>query len=201
MVKNVIFDFGGVLLDWDLRYLFAKLIDDPQELDWFLANVITKEWHFNADKGTALTEMVAARCSEFPDHTHLIEAYAARFNETIPGTIAGTPEIITELAARNVPLFGITNFGSEFFAGYRPAQPLFTHFQDIVVSGDEKLHKPDPAIYALAMRRFGIEPASAIFIDDNLANAESAREFGLNTHHFTAANSLRSELTRLGLLG
>ncbi len=198
-IRNVIFDFGGVLIDWDLRYLFEKLIADPAELDWFLENVVTKEWHFNADMGVPLDRMVAERKVEFPDHAHLIDAYSRRFNESIPGTVAGTPGILAELSAREIPLFGLTNFGAEFFAGYRPTQPLFDHFRDILVSGEEKLAKPDPAIYALACRRFAVVPGETLFIDDSLPNVESAREFGLLAHHFTDADALREELLRYGL--
>jgi len=201
LIKNVIFDVGRVIYQWDLRYLFAQLIDDPIELDWFLKNVVTEEWHFRHDAGTPLAEMIPQRQAEFPDHAHLIDIYAKRFNDTIPGPVEGTHAIIEELHGRSVPLFAITNFGAEFWDGFRPTAPIFDVFTDIVVSGREKLVKPDPAIYALAVQRFGIDPASTIFIDDNLANIQSGRKFGLNGHHFTDAGRLRGELNKLGLLG
>jgi 2-haloacid dehalogenase len=144
--------------------------------------------------------MVAERIAEFPEYATLIAAYASRFNETIPGPVTGSLEIVQELADSGVPLFAITNFGAEFWQGFRPTQPIFDLFQDIIVSGTEKLVKPDPAIYALALQRFGIRPGQAIFIDDNHDNVISARENGFAVHHFTDASSLRRELVTLDLL-
>ena len=199
-ITTVVFDVGKVLFKWDLRYLFAKLIDDKKELEYFVSNVVTPKWHFQHDAGRPLAEMTAERTAEFPQYAALIDAYATRFNETIPGPIDGSLEIVSELAERGVPLFAITNFGAEFWDGFRPTQPIFDHFGDIIVSGVEKLVKPDPAIYALALRRFGLQPGEAIFIDDNLDNVISARANGFAAHHFRDAKSLRIELNDLGLL-
>jgi 2-haloacid dehalogenase len=198
--RSVVFDVGKVLFEWDLRNLFAKLIDDAAELDWFLANVVTNEWHFQHDAGRSLDEMVAERRAEFPQYAHLIEAYQNRFNETIPGPVAGSLEIVRELAERDVPLFGITNFGHEFWEVFRPTQPIFDLFDDIVVSGTEKLVKPDPAIYQLALRRFDLEPGEGIFIDDRLENIDAAIANGFAGHHFMGAEGLRAQLIVLGLL-
>jgi 2-haloacid dehalogenase len=144
--------------------------------------------------------MVAERVADFPQYAALIEAYHTRFNETIPGPVEGTLEIVSELVNLQVPIFAITNFGAEFWEMFRPTQPIFDHFGDIIVSGVEKLIKPDPAIYALALDRFGLQPGDAIFIDDNLDNIISARENGFVGHHFTDAATLRSELMALELL-
>jgi 2-haloacid dehalogenase len=144
--------------------------------------------------------MVAERITEFPEYAKLIAVYANRFNETIPGPVTGSLEIVQELAEIGVPLFAITNFGSEFWDMFRPTQPVFDRFQDIIVSGVEKLVKPDPAIYALALQRFGLKPGEAIFIDDNHDNVVSARNNGFAAHHFTDAASLRAELVALNLL-
>lgn len=199
-VTTVVFDVGRVLVQWDLRHLFAKLIDDGAELDWFLANVVTPEWHFQHDAGRPLAEMLPELKAEYPAYADLIDAYATRFNETIPGPVPGSFEIVRELAVRGIPLFAITNFGAEFWADFRPTQPIFDLFTDIVVSGVEKLVKPDPAIYQLALARFGLQPGEAIFIDDSLANVEAARANGFIGHHFSSADGLRAELSGLGLL-
>ena len=199
-ITTVVFDVGKVLFEWDLRYLFAKLIADRDELEFFVTQVVTPEWHFQHDACRALDDMVAERITEFPEYAKLIAVYANRFNETIPGPVTGSLEIVQELAESGVPLFAITNFGAEFCEGFRPTQPIFDLFQDIIVSGAEKLVKPDPAIYALALQRFGIRPGQAIFIDDNHANVISARENGFATHHFRDAASLRAELVALNLL-
>lgn len=200
MIRAVVFDVGRVLVQWDMRHLFAKLIRDESELDWFLQNVVTTEWHFQTDAGRAVADMVAERKAEFPGYADHLDAYATRFNETIPGPVPGSYEIVEELARRNVPLFAITNFGAEFWAAFRPTQPVFDHFRDVVVSGEEKLLKPDPAIYRLALDRFGLAEGEGLFIDDSLPNVEGARSNGFHAHHFVDAPTLRAELVALGLL-
>lgn len=199
-IKAVIFDVGRVLVQWDLRHLFAKLIDDQAELEWFVTHVVTPEWHFQHDAGRPLAEMLPELKAEYPAYTAHIDAYATRFIETIPGPVPGSFEIVESLAARNVPLYAITNFGSEFWAQFRPRYPLFDHFRDIVVSGDEKLLKPDPAIYRLALNRFGLAEGEGLFIDDSLPNIIAARENGFHGHHFIDAPTLQGELANMGLL-
>lgn len=199
-IEAVVFDVGRVLYQWQLRSLFAKLIDDPAELDWFLTHVVTEEWHFQHDAGRPLGEMVPERQAQFPAHAHLVEAYAQRFNETIPGPVPGSIELVERLHAARVPLFAITNFGAEFWAMFRPTAPVFDLFRDIVVSGEERLAKPDPAIFALAAARFGHAPGAMLFIDDNAANVASAERLGWQVHHFHDAGGLESDLIGRGLL-
>jgi len=199
-IEAVVFDVGKVLFQWELRCLFEKLIDDPAELDWFLANVVTVEWHFEHDAGRLLADMAAERTALFPDHGHLIQAYTQRFNETIPGPVPGSLELVEALDAAGVPLYAITNFGDEFWQAFRPTQPVFDRFRDVVVSGVEKLVKPDPAIYALAARRFGHAPEAMLFIDDNRDNIESARACGWQAHHFHDAETLAADLRARGLI-
>ncbi|HEV2600210.1 HAD family phosphatase [Sphingopyxis sp.] len=198
--QSVIFDVGRVLFDWDLRHLFAKLIADKDELEWFVTNVVTPQWHFQHDAGRPLAEMLPELKAEFPGHDDLIDAYAARFNETIPGPMPGSLELVERLDAAGVPLFAITNFGHEFWEGFRPTQPIFDRFRDIIVSGTEKLMKPDPAIYRLAIERFGIDPAGALFIDDVAANVAGAESVGIAGHRFVDAETLERELVARGYL-
>lgn len=199
-VSAVVFDVGRVLFQWDLRHLFAKLIDDPDQLEWFVTTVVTEDWHFQHDAGRPLADMVAERSAEFPDHALLIEAYATRFGESIPGPVPGSIELVEALHAAAMPLYAITNFGAEFWAAFRPLQPVFDRFRDIVVSGAEKLTKPDPAIYALAARRFGHAPGEMLFIDDSAANIDGARACGWQVHHFRDADHLAKDLRARGLL-
>lgn len=200
MIKNVVFDVGRVLFHWDLRHLFEKLISDSDELDWFLKNVVTPEWHFEHDAGRALSDMATERIALFPKYEVHIRAYTMRFNETIPGPVEGSLEIVEALASQNIPLYAITNFGAEFWDVFRPTQPIFDHFNDIVVSGREKLVKPDPAIYKLALKRFGINANESLFIDDMSANIEAVKLSGMHGHVFKNADGLHDELARLGLL-
>lgn len=198
--QSVIFDVGRVLFDWDLRHLFAKLIDDAGELEWFVTNVVTPQWHFQHDAGRPLADMLPELKAEYPAHAPLIDAYATRFNETIPGPMPGSLELVERLDDAGVPLFAITNFGHEFWEGFRPTQPVFDRFRDIIVSGTEKLIKPDPAIYRLAIERFGIDPAGALFIDDVAHNIASAESVGIAGHRFVDAATLEGELVARGYL-
>jgi 2-haloacid dehalogenase len=192
-IRAVVFDVGNVLYQWSLRVLFASRIADVDALNWFLCNVVTQQWHFQHDAGRPIAEMVAERKAEFPDHADLIDVYANHFNESIFAPVPGALEIVDELAARNVPIFGITNFGADFWNNFRPTAPVFDHFTDIIVSGEEKLVKPDPAIYALALRRFELATGEGIFIDDRLENVEAGEANGFVGHHFTDAPTLRAD--------
>lgn len=199
MTKTVYFDVGRVLFHWDLRHLFRKLIADPAQLEWFLANVITPEWHFQHDEGRLLDDMIAERIAEYPDQADLIHAYRHRFNETIPGPVAGMHDIVTQLSDAGVPLYIISNFGDEFWEQFRPTQTIFDRFDGLIISGKEKLAKPDPAIYALALDRFGVNAADALFIDDNAANVDAANAVGIASHLFADAPTARVWLSSHGL--
>jgi 2-haloacid dehalogenase len=197
----VVFDIGRVLFDWNLRYLFEKLIDDPTELDWFLAHVVTEEWHFQSDGGRPLAEMVPELQARHPEKAWLIDAYAERFLETLPHPIPGTHELARRLAERGVPLYALTNFGAEFWARFRATQPLFALFEDVIVSGEERVAKPDPRIYAITEVRSARAPGELFFVDDNPANVAAAAARGWRAHLFTGAASLERELAGHGLLG
>ena len=199
-MRAVVFDVGRVLFQWDLRHLFAPLIADPGRLEWFVTTIVTPEWHFQHDEGRALDDMVAERCAEFPDSADLIRAYRTGFNASIPGPVAGTHALVERLDAAGVPLFCITNFGDELWAGFRPGQPVFDRFRDIIVSGTEKCAKPDPAIFRLAIDRFGIDPAQSLFIDDVADNVASAERCGFIGHWFTDARLLEADLVARGYL-
>ncbi len=198
--KAVVFDVGRVLFRWELRALFEKLIDDPQELDWFLANVVTEEWHFQHDRGRPLAEMVPERIAQFSEYEPHIRAYAERFNETVPGPVEGSHDLVRRLHERGVPLYCLTNFGDEFWATFRPTQPIFDLFEDVIVSGTEQIAKPDPRIYAIVEQRSGRRGNALFFTDDNPDNVFAARARGWDAHLFTDAAALESQLLGAGLL-
>ena len=199
-VRAVVFDVGNVLYRWNPRFLFQKLIPDPEARARFLDEVVTLEWHEQHDAGRPLDEIVAERIARFPEHKELIDAYVGRWLETIPGPVEGTLELVDKLAAKGVPLFAITNFGTAFWERFRPTAPVLTHFREIVVSGEVGMIKPDPAIFRLARERFGLGRGEGIFIDDVEANARAAGREGFIGHHFRDAETLRAELERLALL-
>jgi 2-haloacid dehalogenase len=197
----VIFDVGRVLFEWDPRYLYERLIEDDQALEAFLANVVTKEWHFQHDAGRPFAETSAELSAQYPEHADLIHAWGPRFNDTVPHAIPGMLEIVRELDAAGVPLFAITNFSGEFWPAWvRQHGEIFDRFREIVVSGDEKLVKPDAAIYALALKRFGLNGPDAVFVDDSPANIAGANAAGIHGVLFTTAEDFRAELVRFGLL-
>ena len=200
-VEAIVFDVGRVLYRWNLRNLFEKMIVDEKRLDFLLSEVVTEQWHFQHDAGRPLGEVVPERQAVYPDYADAIEAYATRFNESIPGPVPGSLEIVRDLDAAGLPLFAITNFGAEFWDGFRPTAPIFDLFRVIVVSGKEKIAKPDAAIFALAAERFGHDPEAMLFIDDNADNIAAARVLGWQVHHFRDAPTLRADLESRGLLG
>lgn len=199
-IEAVVFDVGKVLVEWERDLPYRRLIPDPAARERFMAEVIPLDWHALHDAGHAAEAMIAQRSAQFPQHAALIRAWLTHFNETIPGPVAGSTAIVEDLHRAGVPLYAITNFGADTWVGFAPTFPLFDRFRDIVVSGVEKLAKPDPAIYALAARRFGLAPRAMLFIDDSPANVDSARACGWHAHHFTDAATLRAELTARGLL-
>ncbi|MEO5868124.1 MAG: HAD family phosphatase [Sphingomonas sp.] len=197
----VIFDVGRVLFDWNLKFLYERLIPAGEALDAFLRDVVTPEWHFQHDAGRPFAETSAELIAEHPHHAEAIRALYPRFNETIGATLPGMADLVADLDAAGVPLYAITNFSGEFWPQFRAREEaFFAPFRDIVVSGDEKLMKPDPAIYHLALARFGLEAADAVFVDDNADNVTGAAAVGLHAIHFTGEPALRAELTRLALL-
>ena len=200
MNKAVVFDVGRVLFHWQLRNLFEQIIHDEAELDWFLANVVTEDWHFQHDRGRPLGEMVPERIAQFPQYEAQIKAYETRFNETIPGPVEGSCELVGRLHDRSVPLFCLTNFGHEFWERFRPTQPIFDLFGDIIVSGTEKVAKPEARIYEIVEERSGRTGSDLFFTDDNPANIEAAKQRGWDAHLFTDANALEQQLTNAGLL-
>lgn len=199
-IDAVVFDVGKVLVRWERHLPYVNHFADPAQLDWFMDTVIPLEWHAEHDAGRPAAELIAERSALFPEYAPLIADWFGRFNETIPGLVPGSPELVEALHARGVPLYAITNFGADTWAGFRPHFPLADRFLDVVVSGVERLAKPDPAIYALAASRFGHAPQRMLFIDDSVANVRAARESGWHAHHFIDAAGLEAELKARALI-
>jgi 2-haloacid dehalogenase len=201
-VRNiVVFDLGGVLIDWDPRHLYRKLFNgDEPAIEHFLSTVCTHEWNRAQDAGRSFAEGTRLLKRQHPDKAELIDAYGARFDEMIAGPIAGTVEILAELRDRGVPLYGLTNWSAETYPIALKRFEFLSWFRGILVSGEAGATKPDLRIYALMLARFAIDPQCAVYIDDNEANAEAARRFGIHGIHFTTPDALRRELVGLALL-
>jgi len=200
-ITTVVFDIGNVLIEWNPEYLYRQLIPEARERKRFLETVCTAEWNLQQDLGRPWPEAVALLTGQHPDKADLIEAYYTRWHDMVPGEIPGTPDLLTTLGKTGIPLYAITNFSAEKFAEAQDRFPfLKTSFLDIVVSGDERLAKPDPRIYEVLFERNALVPSSCLFIDDSAANVETARELGMTAHHFQGADGLRADLDRLGLM-
>ena len=200
-VRAAIFDVGKVLYDWSPRFLYERLIDDDRALDAFLRDVLTPQWHFQHDAGRPFAETSAELIARHPEHEALILAWKTRYNESIGDPVPGVHAIVEELDRAGVPLFVISNFSGEFWPPFRAQEAaLFDRFRGFVISGDEKLLKPDPAIYRLALDRFGLAAEEAFFVDDVPANVEGAAALGIAARLFTDAATLRRDLRAVGLL-
>ena len=197
---NVVFDIGNVLIHWDPRVLYRTIFKSEDEVEWFLDHVCTHEWNLEQDRGRSFEDAIAEATARHPKHADAIDAYHLRWTETIIGPIAGTVAILEELKTRGTPLYAITNWHQDKFRETRARFPFLDHFRDIVVSGDERLIKPDPAIYRLLLDRNGLQAGDCMFIDDSPKNVAGAEAVGMKAHHFTSPEALRTHLVGAGIL-
>lgn len=195
---TVVFDLGRVLLDWDPRYLYRTIFDDADAMEGFLRDVLPATWIVETDRGKPFADAVAERIALYPDHADAIRAFDERWLETLAGPIAGSVTQLQHLQTRGVPTFCITNYSAEKFELSRRVFPFLDSFAGIVVSGRERLVKPDPAIYRLLFERHDLDPADCLFIDDSAANVATAQALGMHAHHFTGADGLAKALRTLG---
>ena len=197
----VVFDLGGVLIDWNPRHLYRKLFaGDEAAMEEFLTTICTPAWNVMQDAGRTFSEGAAVLKARHPDKAALIDAYGARFGEMMAGEIAGSVAILEELHRRGVALYALSNWSRETFPFAQRRFAFLERFRGIVISGEVGHVKPQPAIYRHLLERFSVDPARAIFIDDVAGNAEAARAFGIHPVHFTSPPTLERELRDLRLL-
>lgn len=201
-VDTVVFDIGQVLIRWDPRHLYRRLIPDAAAMERFLAEICTPEWNLEQDRGRPWEDGIAALVARHPAEARLIRAYRARWHEMVPGEVPGSMAILAALRAAGVPLYAITNFAADTFAEAAQRFPVLRDgFRDVVVSGAEGLLKPDPAIFRLLLaRNGGIDPARCLFVDDSARNVQGAEAVGMRGHLFRDAAGLEAALRTLGLL-
>jgi len=198
-VDGVVFDLGGVLIDWNPRYLYRRLFDSEDEMEAFLGSVCTMEWHYQHDLGRPMTETLPELVAQYPKYETQIMAWV-REDEMVAGAIEPTVEILRELSDRSVPCFALTNWPEDAFERVRDRFSFLASFAGIVVSGAEGVAKPDPAIFRLLLDRYQLDAATTLFIDDSPMHVQAARQIGMRVHRFTNAEALRRELAALGLL-
>jgi 2-haloacid dehalogenase len=197
----VVFDLGGVLIDWNPRHLYRKLFaGDEAGMEHFLSTVCTHEWNRCQDAGRSFAEGARLLKAEHPEKAELIDAYGTRFGEMMAGPIAGSVEILAELKDRGTPLYGLTNWSTETYAPALERFAFLQWFRGILVSGEVKVIKPDRRIFELLIECFGIDPHRAVYIDDVEANVAAAGPLGIHAIHFKTPAALREELAELGLL-
>jgi 2-haloacid dehalogenase len=199
MIDTVIFDLGGVLIDWNPRFLYRKIFKTEEEISWFLENVCTPEWNEQQDAGRSFEDATNELLEKFPGHEVAIRAWYGRWKETIQGPIHETVEILDTIRnSGSHRLYALTNWSAETFPWALERFEFLHWFEGIVVSGVEKTRKPFPEFYEILLDRYSIDPEKSVFIDDNLKNIETAKLLKIDGIHFKSPAQLADELARRG---
>ena len=198
-IDTVVFDLGGVLVDWNPEYLYKEIFPDEKERRWFLSNICTLDWNEEQDAGRTLKEGTEYLVRKYPEHEKYIRMYYDRWKEMLGGPIHETVEIFRHLKEKSrMRLYALTNWSAETFPIALELYEFLHWFDGRLVSGAEKIRKPSPDIYQLLIKRFDIDPTRAVYVDDNLRNVTPARELGFYGIHFQSPGQFRQELEKLG---
>lgn len=198
-VDAVVFDIGGVLIDWDPRYVYRSLFANPADMEAFLTTVCTQDWHRTHDLGEDIAQSCRRLARLHPEHEDAIMAWAERGEEMIAGQFDPAVQILGELKAARVPCFALSNMEAETYPLRRDRFAFMKWFDGLVISGLERVAKPDRRIFEILLRRHRLRPEATVFIDDSAANVDAARELGIRGLHYTSAPRLRTDLRSLGL--
>lgn len=199
-LQTVIFDLGGVLIDWNPRYLYRKLMQSEAEIDYFLSNICTFAWNAQQDAGRSFREATAVLQAQHPQHRDMIAAYYARWEEMLGGAITESVEIFRQVKRTGLPVYALTNWSAESYPTAQKHFDFLHEFDGVVVSGVEKVAKPDARLFHILLERYNIVATHAVYIDDSASNIATAKSLGLHTIHFQSAAQLRRELPGLGVL-
>ena len=200
MIDTVVFDLGGVLIDWHPRHLLQRVADGPAATDELIVALDIAGAQQQLDRGVPIEQVRARWRERYADRADIVERYFDQWDETIAGALDDTVAILEELRARPIRLYALSNWSGDLFRRNRARFAFLDWFDGMMISGDEQIIKPDPRIYGLLAERFDIDPATAVFIDDREDNVEAARASGFAGVVFTSAGQLREELARLELL-
>ncbi len=200
-IRAIVFDFGGVLIDWNPRYLYREYFDnDPAAMEDFLNEIGFSAWNLEQDKGRPFAVAVEELSTRFPHHSHLIRAYDERWEQSIAGPIQPTVEILRALKEAGYALYGLSNWSAETFYRARDKYAFFSWFDAIVLSGEAKLIKPDPEMFQHFLAKVGRTAEECLFVDDSLPNVEAARRLGFTAIRFVSSQQLEAELHKLNIL-
>lgn len=198
-IKNIIFDFGGVLIDWNPVYLYSKIFEKEEDMHYFLDNICTYRWNVLQDAGRPVREATEEKQREHPDFREEIGMYYGRWEEMLGGLIGENERLVAPLKTK-YKVYGLTNWSAETLPIAMERYDFFNHLDGIVVSGEEKLVKPDARLYEILLDRYNINPHESLFIDDSLPNIETARQLGFHTIHYTEEVDLKNELKEMTVL-
>lgn len=198
MIKNIIFDFGNVLLEWNPRRVFQKIIP-PGDLDRFMDEVWSPEWNDNLDRGVTFADNERAMSEKYPQHARYIGYFHENWRDSLGAVNEESVALLADLKRAGLRTFGLSNWSAETFHDYRAGNPFFDMLDDILISGDVGICKPDPAIYNILLRRHSLEPSESLFIDDRRDNIDAALNLGLDAIHFQSASQVREELKERGI--
>ena len=199
-IDTIIFDLGGVLIDWNPRYVYRKIFKTEQEIEWFLENVTTPDWNENQDAGYPLHKATEELVGKHPEWEPEIKAYYGRWLEMLGGQIHETVEILQQLKhTGKYRLYALTNWSAETFPHALERFEFFKLFEGVVVSGEEKMRKPSAEFYKIILDRYRLDPSTTVFIDDSLRNVKGAEALGITGIHFHNPSQLKDELRRLGI--
>ncbi len=200
MIKNIIFDFGGVLVDWNPRYVYRSYFKTEEEMEYFLENICSNDWNSRQDCGHLMADATRERAAEFPEYKEAIEMFYANWETMLHSDIPETAVFLREAKAAGYGIYGLTNWSHETIHVAYERYPVFSEFDGIVVSGVEKLLKPDPRLYQILLERYGLKADECVFLDDNQANVDAANAMGIKAIRFTTIDEVRPQLAELGVL-
>lgn len=199
-IKNIVFDFGGVLMDWNPRYYYKGKFDSDEQMEYFLKNICTDEWNIQQDAGRSLQEATEERVAKFPEYEQYIRNYYGQWEKMLKSDIYENTYLVGKLKEKGYPLYGLTNWSAETFPIAKKRYGVFDLFDGIVVSGEEKKIKPNSEIYHILLKRYGLKAEESLFIDDNENNVKAAQDIGFHVIKLIEGVNLRKELQKLNLL-
>ncbi len=199
-IKNIIFDFGGVLIDWNPRYVYRSYFKTEEEMEYFLGNICTNEWNSHQDEGHLMADATRERVELFPEYKEAIEMFYANWVTMLHSDIPASVEFLKQVKAAGYGVYGLTNWSHETIHVAYERYPFFSLFDGIVVSGFEKMLKPDPRLYQILLERYGLNPSECVFLDDNQINVDAANALGIKAFRFTTIDEVLPQLQKLGIL-